>query len=79
MTKNICVFAGSSSGRREVYGQAARKLGEVIASKGYGLVYGGASVGLMNEAAEGALSQGGKCYDDSLFVGIGLFYRRMLL
>lgn len=60
MTKNICVFAGSSSGRREVYGQAARKLGEVIASKGYGLVYGGASVGLMNEAAEGALSRGGK-------------------
>ena len=60
MTKNICVFAGSSSGRREVYSQAARRLGEVIAGKGYGLVYGGASIGLMNEAAEGALSQGGK-------------------
>jgi uncharacterized protein (TIGR00730 family) len=57
---NICVFAGSSSGRRPSYAKQARALGEVIAARGFGLVYGGASVGLMNEAAEGALSKGGK-------------------
>ena len=60
MAGNICVFAGSSSGRLPEYAAAARQLGEVIAARGLGLVYGGASVGLMNEAAEGALAQGGQ-------------------
>jgi len=53
----ICVFAGSSSGRRAEYAESARRLGEVIAELGYGVVYGGASVGLMNEVAEGALAK----------------------
>ena len=57
---NVCVFAGSSIGRREEYAQAARRLGQVIASNGLGLVYGGASVGLMGAAADGALEQGGR-------------------
>ena len=56
----VCVFAGSSSGRQPVYAEAARALGAVIAGIGFGLVYGGASVGLMNEVAEGALSHGGE-------------------
>jgi uncharacterized protein (TIGR00730 family) len=57
---NVCVFAGSSRGRSNAYAEAARKLGEVIAGQGYGLVYGGAEVGLMGAAADGALSKGGK-------------------
>jgi uncharacterized protein (TIGR00730 family) len=56
---NVCVFAGSSTGRQPEYARAANELGRVIADAGYGLVYGGASVGLMNAAAEGALSAGG--------------------
>ncbi len=56
----ICVFAGSSAGRAAMYMEAARQLGEVIASQGYGLVYGGAEVGLMGAAADGALSEGGR-------------------
>ncbi|XOV82253.1 MAG: TIGR00730 family Rossman fold protein [bacterium] len=54
----VCVFAGSSEGRLPVYAQAAQNLGRVIARNGFGLVYGGASVGLMNAVAEGALCEG---------------------
>lgn len=42
------------------YASVARQLGEVIAARGYGLVYGGAEVGLMGAAADGALSRGGR-------------------
>jgi hypothetical protein len=54
------VFAGSSSGRQKIYSEQARRLGEVIADKGYGLVYGGASVGLMNEIADAVLAKDGR-------------------
>jgi len=47
-------------GRNPVYADAAFHLGEVIAELGYGLVYGGAAVGLMGAAADGALSKGGR-------------------
>lgn len=57
---NICIFAGSSEGRLPAYARAAHELGVEIASRGYGVVYGGASVGLMNAAAEGALQSGGR-------------------
>jgi len=57
---NICVFAGSSVGRLTAYADAAYRLGEVIAQRGFGLVYGGASVGLMSKAADGALAAGGR-------------------
>jgi len=56
----FCVFAGSSPGRRAVYGEAARALGAELAQRGIGLVYGGASVGLMGAAADGALEAGGE-------------------
>ncbi|NNF16632.1 MAG: TIGR00730 family Rossman fold protein [Gammaproteobacteria bacterium] len=56
---NICVFAGSSPGKREAYKLAARQLGEELASRNIGLVYGGASVGLMGAVADGALAKGG--------------------
>ena len=57
---NVCVFAGSSQGRSSAYAEAAQEMGEVIAEQGYGLVYGGAEVGLMGAAADGALSKGGE-------------------
>lgn len=40
--------------------EAAQNLGALIASRGFGLVYGGASVGLMNAVANGALQNGGE-------------------
>jgi len=58
--RRICVFAGSNPGRREEYAQAARALGRELAARGLGMVYGGASVGLMSIAADAALEAGGE-------------------
>lgn len=58
--KWICVFCGSADGARPEYAETARELGRSIASKGYGLVYGGASVGLMGALADAGLAAGGE-------------------
>lgn len=58
--KYICVFAGSKTGRDPAYKQMARALGFAIASKGWGLVYGGARSGLMGAVADTVLEHGGK-------------------
>lgn len=57
---NICVFCGSNPGRGSEYMKAAHRLGELIAKRGYGVVYGGARDGLMGAVADGALEAGGK-------------------
>ncbi|NWD06402.1 TIGR00730 family Rossman fold protein [Pseudomonas gingeri] len=56
----LCIFSGSSSGRRPCYIEAARQLGDALAAAGIGLVYGGAAVGLMGAAADAALARGGE-------------------
>ncbi len=55
-----CVFSGSYPGVRAGYRKSARELGELIAAEGIGLVYGGASVGLMAAVADAALEAGGE-------------------
>lgn len=55
----MCVFCGSSGGTRPAYADAARELGELLASRGIGLVYGGGDVGLMGVLADAALAAGG--------------------
>lgn len=60
MRVNICVYAGSNLGARPVYGEAAKVFGELLAAEGIGLVYGGASVGLMGILADAVLAKGGK-------------------
>ncbi len=57
--KSICVFAGSSLGFDPAFAHAARSLGAMLAMRGYTLVYGGASVGLMGAVADAALHCGG--------------------
>jgi uncharacterized protein (TIGR00730 family) len=57
--KRVCVFAGSSAGRRREYTAAAVELGRVLAERGIGLVYGGAHVGLMGAIADAVLAAGG--------------------
>lgn len=47
-------------GARPEYESAARDLGRRIADGGYGLVYGGGSVGLMGAVADAALVAGGE-------------------
>ncbi len=56
--KRVCVYCGSSPGRNPAYREAARTLGQALASRGLGLVYGGASVGVMGAIADAALEQG---------------------
>lgn len=57
--RHVCVFAGSSSGARDAYTEAATRLGHELVSRGLGLVYGGARVGLMGTLADAVLARGG--------------------
>lgn len=58
--KKLCLFCGSSAGKNTVYAEEARALGQKLAEGGAGLVYGGASIGVMGAAADGALERGGE-------------------
>src|SRR5210317_2219612 len=57
--KRICVYCGSNPGRLPDYRESARQLGHELAARGLGLVYGGASVGVMGAVADAVLEQGG--------------------
>ena len=60
MLKRLCVFCGSNVGTRDVYGQAARALGNEMARREIGLVYGGGKVGLMGVLADAILDAKGE-------------------
>ena len=57
--KKVCVYCGSSAGKRPEYAYAARSLAKALTQRGIGLVYGGASVGIMGEIADAVLAGGG--------------------
>ncbi|GAA0805968.1 LOG family protein [Psychrobacter piscatorii] len=54
----VAVYCGSRLGNDEVYEQAARELGNALADNGMGLVYGGASIGLMGAVADEVIKGG---------------------
>ncbi|WP_435980713.1 TIGR00730 family Rossman fold protein [Psychrobacter sp. DM4] len=54
----VAVYCGSRLGNRDVYEQAARDLGQALAKNGMGLVYGGASIGLMGAVADEVIKSG---------------------
>jgi uncharacterized protein (TIGR00730 family) len=56
----LCIFCGSSPGARPDYGAATEELAKLLAERGIGIVYGGASVGLMGLLADTALAAGGE-------------------
>jgi uncharacterized protein (TIGR00730 family) len=58
--KWVCVFCGSANGAKPEYLAAAQELGRTIAERGHGLLYGGATVGLMGAVADAALAAGGE-------------------
>jgi hypothetical protein len=58
--KRICVFCGSHVGNDEAYARMARDTAEKIVRAGYGIVYGGGSIGLMGIVADTALACGGE-------------------
>ena len=58
--KNICVYYGSNPGRQEAYTEGARALASALVERDLGLVYGGASVGIMGRIADTVLQLGGR-------------------
>lgn len=58
--KAVCVFCGSSFGRRAGYVAAARGLGRILARREITLVWGGGNVGLMGSVADAVLENGGR-------------------
>lgn len=58
--KRICVYCGARGGARAGYLQAAQALGEALAARGIGLVYGGGGSGMMGRVADSALAGGGE-------------------
>jgi hypothetical protein len=56
----LCIFCGSSPGARPDYAAATEELAKLLAQRGIGIVYGGASVGLMGLLADSALAAGGE-------------------
>ncbi|KAK8642303.1 hypothetical protein V6N13_011652 [Hibiscus sabdariffa] len=57
--KRVCVFCGSSSGKRNCYRDAALQLGQELVSRKLDLVYGGGSVGLMGLVSQEVHRSGG--------------------
>jgi uncharacterized protein (TIGR00730 family) len=58
--RRICVFCGSSPGNDPAYAALAHSVGEGLARRGIGVVYGGGRVGLMGVVADSALDAGGE-------------------
>ncbi len=58
--KYICVYCGSSPGRSPEYIDYAKVLAKELVTRNIGLVYGGASVGIMGEIANTVLDGGGE-------------------
>lgn len=58
--QRICVFCGSRNGNDPAYATMAAAVAAAIVRAGYGVVYGGGSVGLMGIVADSALSLGGE-------------------
>ena len=58
--RRVCVYCGSNPGNDPRYTEATVALAEVLVASGHGVVYGGASVGLMGLVADTALAAGGE-------------------
>ncbi|KAH9617867.1 hypothetical protein KSS87_021813 [Heliosperma pusillum] len=57
--KSVCVFCGSSTGKRDSYRDAAIELGQELVERSLDLVYGGGSIGLMGLVSQTVYNGGG--------------------
>lgn len=57
--QSVCVYCGSSNNTKEIYRDAAKNLGAMLAEQNIKVVYGGAKVGLMGILAESAMEHQG--------------------
>jgi uncharacterized protein (TIGR00730 family) len=58
--RRVCVFCGSSNGKRPEYVEVAGELGQYLVENKLGLVYGGAQIGMMGALANAVLKGGGE-------------------
>ena len=56
----IALYCGSRSGNKAIYQEKAIALAKGIADHGLGIVYGGASIGLMGQVANTVIEHGGE-------------------
>ena len=56
----IALYCGSRPGNHPIYKETAIALSQGLAEHGFGLVYGGASIGLMGEVADAMINHGGE-------------------
>ena len=54
----IAIYCGSRSGNNPIYLEKAIELAQQLAQQNFGIVYGGASIGLMGKIANTALAHG---------------------
>jgi len=60
--RKVCVYCGANSGRQPEYRHAARLLADEFVERNIGLVYGGASIGMMGELADRVMARGGHAF-----------------
>ena len=58
--RSVCVYCASSQACDALYHEVAHRLGHLLASAGWTVVYGGGRSGSMGALAEGALAAGGR-------------------
>ena len=75
--KYICVYGASSNAIDEKYLSETGRLGELMASRGFGLVYGGGANGVMGAVARGVRRGGGHIIGiaPSFFDTEGILYK----
>jgi len=56
----IALYCGSRSGNKPIYQEKAIALAQSLSDLGFGLVYGGASIGLMGQVADAFRQRGGQ-------------------
>lgn len=71
---NIAVYCGSNPGAHDQFLKAAKELGTWIGQRGYGLVYGGSSIGLMGAVSRAVMEAGGSVYgvEPTFFIEAGV-------
>ena len=61
-TKRVCIFCGHRNGKKEVWVDFARNLGDFLGKNNYSLFYGGGSKGIMGSVALAAKKSGSRVH-----------------
>ena len=56
--KTLCIYCSSSNDLPEKFYKISKELGDMLAQKGYNMVYGGSTRGMMGAIADNALKNG---------------------